>query len=1649
MKNSHQFLPQGLSTDVKVPAAVPSPTLIPSPPSLWERLQSISRTAAPFVVILYAIGVALMFVKLAFGVRVSRRLRCVSRPISDAHILARMAEQAKKLSMRIAPVIACCEQTAVPIVVGVLRPMILIPAAMVNGLTIEQLEFVLTHELAHLRRRDHWMIVVQRVLEAILFFHPVTWYLSHRIHDDRETSCDDLVLSMGCDRLQYAQSLLRVAELRLAGQSHQNHIALAADGQRPSKLRQRIAKLLGESDGDSVRVSSVWLVVILTAIFVVGIWMLNAIAEPVVADEAGIKTAESRKLIYDALASVRSIRTAHVKFRMAGPGFEFRKTLTPKYVRQLIEENDLVQNPDNLRPVLGSFVNDASQLVEQPWSNIDLYREGKRVRTTTSWANHDPDEVVTDDALSLRWDGANWQMDITPIEKDRYYQETLSEFLVPDDNLLNGSAGSVSMHRYLERFRGEGSSRAITTDPQTGNVLSVTIFRGSDEVKTEYLRFGWKKYNDQIWFPTVVAELHYENGNLADCKFIIVEQAIFNGRLPTRIFQLGAAAGSVIVDKREGANRGVRINHDVFDVTSVEQVQAALEPLSKELTRDEEIGVDEATRLYALHEGTALKRIGPPFPLARKFVSRMLGYRTAHKPRERSEVIRWSGTKFESYHSIDGGTFSVSHLARLLTGIGSAELEGDKDLVELSIPGDFVFREGASKEALLRDLQEIVSDEARVPVKIEFRDVERNVYRASGELKLNLPEGLDSIAMNGGPHTGHFGESIRGGNAGRLLLSLSAYIRMCIVNEVTAPNDRLEWSERWYDLESTKPEDRFRIDPAVVLEQITEQTGIRFTEEKQVVPVLFIERVKEERSTVDAGKPLSGEKSNHVAIPEQQVVKPTTEFIVTDDDGQPISDGEVKVSGKTDKHKYFESTAQIKDGKAAFFLNSDRVQEMTVDLSAPEHMSFLQKFVGKGIETPLLVDPQYNFRLNSGIRIGGTVLNESGKPIEGVEVNVNFPADRPIEEEGCNYIATSVTTNAAGKWELAGVPANLSKMSFTIRHQSHLSSLKIEGILPEHYDGLRALADVRSLKAAPAFTCTVIDPDGKPINGAMLVWMGGGLHTTNENGFVQIPKVPVGPLEFTILSLDWAPLTMKVSIPQTEPVTVIMQKGKRVEIRAVDLQGKPIEGMRFYPEWPQLAVPSPDQRRMLPINFDVLRDILNLRTNADGLFVWENAPELKLGYRIWSKQYLSQPGGEYGPEGSPRTLTFRPVIPVSMTIIDAANGRPITDARIMKGSHFKSNPADHWEWRWVRDMPDSEGRQKTSLRALDHVIQFRVQATGYRPALSQEFDASALPDSPIALQIRLDADNGFSGVVLRPDGRPAAGAMIYTKSENKLNSSKDLYIANGVVDESQITSATTADQSGKFQIQPHAEPFGCLIVHDSGYLKLLDVELLKQTELKLLPWASVKGELWLQGVPAANISVQLRKSDLDRGEDTSLPHFGFAHNIRTDASGKFAFPKCMAGEWDRFIVYDETITQERLGTKKYEHYDMVQLRPGEERYEVFGRDGADVVGRVMLPADPEIVMNDCDIYVDDIDARRLNGDRPSSTHSAKLEADGSFRILNLEASTHKIEIFIRVMGERDSEARYTQKIVITPERFVGKSSTDPIDLGEIQVGPIE
>ena len=220
------------------------------------------RATSPYIAMLYVFGVAAMLTKLMVSLYGVQRLRAAGRPITDSQLLEIVARQCRRLGLCLVPVVGCCERVAVPVVLGVVRPMILLPASLLTGLDSEQLAAVLTHELAHIRRHDHLLIIVQRLIEAVLFFHPAVWYLSRCVHQERESSCDDLVLAAGGDRLGYCQSLLHVAELRLVGQKRvEQLIILAVDGGEPSRLRRRISRLLGVADGPAIHPTRAGLVV--------------------------------------------------------------------------------------------------------------------------------------------------------------------------------------------------------------------------------------------------------------------------------------------------------------------------------------------------------------------------------------------------------------------------------------------------------------------------------------------------------------------------------------------------------------------------------------------------------------------------------------------------------------------------------------------------------------------------------------------------------------------------------------------------------------------------------------------------------------------------------------------------------------------------------------------------------------------------------------------------------------------------------------------------------------------------------------------------------------------------------------------------------------------------------------------------------------------------------------------------------------------------------------------------------------------------------------------------------------------------------------------------------------------------------------------
>src|SRR5262249_43417864 len=131
----------------------------------------------------------------------------------------------------------------VPTVVGWLRPVILLPASSLAGLTPSQLEAILVHELAHIRRLDYLVNIFQCLVETVMFYHPVVWWISRCIREEREHCCDDLVVKVCGNRVAYARALATLESLR--GEMPQ--LAFAANG---GSLLNRVRRLLGASDAE-------------------------------------------------------------------------------------------------------------------------------------------------------------------------------------------------------------------------------------------------------------------------------------------------------------------------------------------------------------------------------------------------------------------------------------------------------------------------------------------------------------------------------------------------------------------------------------------------------------------------------------------------------------------------------------------------------------------------------------------------------------------------------------------------------------------------------------------------------------------------------------------------------------------------------------------------------------------------------------------------------------------------------------------------------------------------------------------------------------------------------------------------------------------------------------------------------------------------------------------------------------------------------------------------------------------------------------------------------------------------------------------------------------------------------------------------------
>ncbi|HZH30459.1 MAG TPA: M56 family metallopeptidase [Pyrinomonadaceae bacterium] len=197
-------------------------------------------SALPWLVLGWLAGALVLLLRLVGGWALTERLRrAPATPLAREwrETLTRLARQ-----LRVSRTVRLCESALVevPTVIGWLRPVILVPASALTGLSAPQLEALLAHELAHIRRHDYLCNLLQCVAEAALFYHPAVWWLSGRMRVEREHACDDLAVAATGDVLVYARALTTLETLR-GQQGGARTLVVAADG---GILMQRIQRLI-------------------------------------------------------------------------------------------------------------------------------------------------------------------------------------------------------------------------------------------------------------------------------------------------------------------------------------------------------------------------------------------------------------------------------------------------------------------------------------------------------------------------------------------------------------------------------------------------------------------------------------------------------------------------------------------------------------------------------------------------------------------------------------------------------------------------------------------------------------------------------------------------------------------------------------------------------------------------------------------------------------------------------------------------------------------------------------------------------------------------------------------------------------------------------------------------------------------------------------------------------------------------------------------------------------------------------------------------------------------------------------------------------------------------------------------------------------
>ncbi len=229
-------------------------------PSVTETPSDESRVAprriSSLLIPAWIAGVMLMMVRLICSLSGVRRHRSQAVEISDPVLLSRLSELCQQLEIKKKIQIAASSTLNNPGVIGIIKPIVLIPVSMLTTYSTSDIEAIIAHELTHIRRNDYFINLFQMLIEALFFFSPAIWWISHRVRMEREVCCDAAAMQATGQQFEYANLLLN--------QFSANPTAIPAFGNnKKMEAKERLLRIVKPNQLFNVKISVVRLATLL------------------------------------------------------------------------------------------------------------------------------------------------------------------------------------------------------------------------------------------------------------------------------------------------------------------------------------------------------------------------------------------------------------------------------------------------------------------------------------------------------------------------------------------------------------------------------------------------------------------------------------------------------------------------------------------------------------------------------------------------------------------------------------------------------------------------------------------------------------------------------------------------------------------------------------------------------------------------------------------------------------------------------------------------------------------------------------------------------------------------------------------------------------------------------------------------------------------------------------------------------------------------------------------------------------------------------------------------------------------------------------------------------------------------------------------